>query len=308
MNNLRRYYNQNRKTIWGIVIIIASAILLLQMINYFIGVNQKSESSSNITTNESTNAIVGVTSNTSAVSGDRISSEKLSTDANTIREFIELCNAGNIEQAYNMLTDECKEQMYSTVQGFQENYYEYIFGSGSKSYEIENWTDDTYLVEFNQDLLAVGGKQLLSPTSDYITVVQRGDEYKLNINNYIGRTEINTSTEQDAISVNINSKDTYMEYEIYNITVKNNTDKSIILDTKDSTKTTYIQDDNGTNYVAYLNEIADNDLYIQSKCEQNLSIKFSNTYSTSRTIESLVFSELVIDENSGQTISFSAEM
>ena len=33
MNNLKRYYNQNRKKIWGIIIIIAFVFALLQVAN-----------------------------------------------------------------------------------------------------------------------------------------------------------------------------------------------------------------------------------------------------------------------------------
>ena len=33
MDNIKRYYNQNRKKIWGIIIIIAFAFVLLQLAN-----------------------------------------------------------------------------------------------------------------------------------------------------------------------------------------------------------------------------------------------------------------------------------
>lgn len=310
MHNFIRYYNQNRKMIWGIAIIIAFLIVLLQLINHFVG-QKNSNMQNQFNHRENTEEILenaGLESTYSAVTGEIIPNHTLESMTEVINQFFKYCNEGNIEQAYDLLTDECKEEMYNTIQRFQEDYYKYIFQNTRMSYTMENWANNTYHINFKRDLLSSGGKVEGEKFSDYITVVRTNDGYKLNINSYIGRTEIGSVTEHDGISVTVESKDTYMEYETYKIKVKNDTGEDIILDPKEDTKSTYIVDSNGVRYVAFLNEIPDNDLYIKNKYEKILKIKFSNNYSSNRKIENMFFNNIEKQNNSKERITFYANI
>lgn len=61
------------------------------------------------------------------ISGYDISEEKFEKDQNLVDLFIEYCNSQNYKEAYNLLTDECKEKLYSTQEKFEKNYCSLIF-------------------------------------------------------------------------------------------------------------------------------------------------------------------------------------
>ena len=138
-------------------------------------------------------------------------------------------------------------------------------------------------------------KTIMDTKQDYITIVDQNGEDKLNINNYIGRKNLEKTTEYKNIEINVLSKDTYMDYEIYNLNISNNSENTILLDTGESTKSIYLLDSKDVKYYFYSNEIVQNRLLVQSKYNNTIQIKFSNSYSSSRNIKYLVFSKLILN-------------
>ena len=61
------------------------------------------------------------------IKGSNISKEQYSYDINVVNKFLECCNNKNVEEAYNLLSDECKEELYPTIEYFKTNYYDIIF-------------------------------------------------------------------------------------------------------------------------------------------------------------------------------------
>ena len=185
-----------------------------------------------------------------------------------------------------MLTDECKEEMFSTVDELKEDYYNNIFNGERKSFEIENWANNTYKVDIVPDMLATGKSNNGEVMQDHITV----DDDKLNINNYIGRTNIEKSKENDGVTITINYKDAYMDYEKYNITVKNEGDRQITLDSLENPDTMYIEDRNGVKYSSYNHELTKEQMQIGVGETNTLEIKYYSTYISTKDIRRLVFS------------------
>ena len=297
MNNLIRFYNQNRRKIFKIIIIIIFLFLLLQLFNFFAKDNDKlvtkndSKDSMEIE-KKSNNAIL---SDQSLTSGKQLSEERLKNDSEIINKFLNYCNEGNLNEAYNILTDECKEEMYPTIDDFKKIYYDNTFGEKKKSYTIENWMEDTYQVNITEDSLATGRLDKNETKQDYITVIEKDKTYKININNYIGRKSVNKVTETENIKFTIQSIDTYMDYQTYNIQVENNTDNTVLLDTGDSTKSVYLLDSKKMKYYFYNNEIIKEKFKIQGKYKNTIKIKFNNSYSSSRTIKKIVFSNVILN-------------
>ena len=292
--NIRRYYNQNRKKIWGIIIIIAFAFLMFYLLNYIVD-NTKEEENIQITNeiNYKTNSSK-ITTNQSVVTGENVSSNQLKTQTEVIDQFISYCNEKNLQEAYDLLTDECKEQIYNSLEIFEQAYYNDVFGGETKTATVENWVDNTYRVRIVDNLLATGKSNDGYSKQDYITVKKVGDEYKLNINNYIGYTEIGETTEQDDIRIEVISKNTFMNYEEYKIKVTNNTDKDIMLDGRSDVRSLYIEDSREKKYSSYNHELTDPMLLVQSGHTNELSIKFYSSYTSNKSIEYMVFSDIVI--------------
>ena len=292
--NIIRYYNQNRKKIWGIVIIIAFALLMLYLLNYIVSINdeenlQEQNSEVNIITNSST-----ITTNESVVTGEKVSSKQLKTQTETIDQFISLCNEKNLQEAYDLLTEECKQQLYNSVEVFENAYYNNVFNRETRTATIENWVNNTYKVRLVENLLATGKSNNGYAKQDYITVVKVGEEYKLNINNYIGYTEINKLTTQDDITVEIVGKNTFMDYEEYSVKVTNNTGKEISLNGGNNVKAVYIEDERGSKYSFYNHELTDAMLSVEDNHTRELNIKFYSSYTSTKNIDYLVFSDVFI--------------
>lgn len=294
MYKLIRFYNQNRKNIIKVILIIAFIILVIQLLNWLTRINKQNEEEDNNII-EKNNTINEIISDRSLISGESISSTKLEEDTEIINKFVKYCNEENIDGAYELLTDECKEEMFPTIDDFNNIYYLKLFGEEKKMHTIENWVKSTYQVRYTGDILSTGNLNNNETRQDYITVIKENDEKKLNINNYLKRTNLNKSTEYKDIKVTVTNIDTYIDYEIYNLTIENNSENDILLDTSDDTESIYLLDSRDMKYYFYNNEIVENRLLVKSNLKNNLKIKFSNSYSSSRRIESLVFSKLILN-------------
>ena len=188
MNRIIRYFNQNRKKVYISLIIIVFLFGLLQLLNVM-AKNKKEEEKDTSGINEIMQNNKSIVSNKSAVSGTSISEKKLKKDTDVIDNFFKYCNEGNIENAYNLLTDECKEEMYPTIDEFKRIYYNDLFNEGKRTYTIENWFGDTYQVRMTGDILSTGKIDGNQTKQDYVTIVEKDGDYKININNYVGRTK-----------------------------------------------------------------------------------------------------------------------
>lgn len=300
MRNIIRFYNQNRKSIWILALIIFFLIIILQVINYFVGVNQENKNKEKQEILQNTQSIqnnldssVIIQSNESAISGEGVSNKNLKTAQEMIERFLTNCNEQKYEEAYGLLTDECKEEMYPSLDVFVNSYASKIFNGQKINCNIQNWTGDIYKVEIAGDILATG-KVNEDTLQDYITI----DNDKLNINRYIKRTEINKSNEKDNIKIEVLNKNTYMDYETYTIKIDNNSQSDILLDTKRDMKSMYIEDDKGVKYSSYNHELTEADLTITRNHSRTITIKYYSSYNSSKDIQRLVFSNIVMNYDS----------
>ncbi len=299
MHRFIRWYNQNREVFFIIVVIIAFIIIMIQVVNGIFAEENAQKRNEIASENSGTNSSTTIsTPSTSVITGEEISQTQSNILVNVIEEFVEYCNAGEIESAYNMLTDECKELIYPTLEYFNQNYYQKIFYI-DRMYSLENWYNEgnfyTYYIKYTEDVLASGNLNSEDNKGDYITVVKEGTNYKLNISSYIGREIINKQEARNAFSITVNWLDMYMDYTIANITVKNNTSDMICLDTKEDNTTMYLYDENDVTYSSLLNEIADEQLIIRANMSNTLNIKFNKIYNPERVLSGIVFSDIVLD-------------
>lgn len=299
MYKLIRFFNQNKNQIIKIGVFIIFLFIILQLLNKLAQINNK-ESIKNVTVSNTSsttqNDNKGLISNKSAVNGGEVSKENLKNATDTIYEFVDYCNKQEIEKAYNLITEECKKQMYPTLDSFKNAYYGDVFNGKQRTCTIENWVNDIYKVRMGEDILSTG-KDTGYAKEDYITIKKVDNEYKLNINNYIGTTKIEKTTTNDNITMEVLSKNTYKDYEEYTIKVTNKTNGIIKLDTTTSTKTTYIEDSNGRKYSYYSNELTDETLTFQRGQTADVTIKFYSPYISTKSIKAIVFSNIIFNDN-----------
>lgn len=303
MHKLRRFYYENKLKIWSISLLILFLIIILQVANYIAGQNNKKNNnlSNNLIENNTTNTIsnsnknTSVTTEKSAVTGGIVQKEELQIVNDIIEKFISFCNNKNIEEAYNLLSEECKEAKFKDVETFKKIYYNENFsGNTKKTATIENWVSNIYIVDISDDILATGKISDLK-TRDYMTIVNQNGEYKLNIHNFIEKEMINKEQTVDNITFKIISKNIYIDYEEYTIQVKNGSDNTILLDSMQSTKSIYLEDINSVKYYCYTNEIISEFLKVNKGASTQLKIRFMKSFSSSAKRTSLVFSDIILN-------------
>lgn len=288
-SNLRSNLFSNRYKILGVIVAIILVLCGIRLLN-----NMSKEKLQTPTIYTTTGQSTYKPQET-VISGDNVVEEQQEANKNVMDQFIKYCNEKEVEKAYSLLTDECKEVIYdSNIDNFRKNYVEKIYTS-NKTYSMQSWIREnssvTYKVRIIDDILSTG--KVGDVVEDYYTVVKQNGSNKLNINSYIGRSTINKLGTQNNITIDVISKDTYMNYETYNIKVENNTNNTILLDTKQSDKSVYLTGNNDVTYRAFMYEIDNVYLTIKPKIYTNFTIKFNKMYNPSIKEKSITFSDII---------------
>lgn len=288
-SNLRRSMVDNR---YKILVIIIGAILIFAVIQLF---NNMAKNSSTNSTNVTINKNTYQPTDTVIYGGD-IPEKEQEINNNVIDTFIGYCNNKEIEKAYNLLTVECKSLVYPKIEYFENNFINKIFNT-KKIYNLQSWItyrgSDTYKVKILEDILSTGKLIEEETIEDYYTIVNQNGEYKLNINSYIGRKNINKEQETDSLKISVISKDVYMNYEIYNIQVQNKTNNTIFLDSKQDTKSVYLTGSGTNTFRAFIYELGDATLTLNARQTKYISIKFNKVYNPNVEVGKMVFSNII---------------
>ena len=194
------------------------------------------------------------------------------------------------------MTNECKETMYPELKYFRDSYYKTIFNGSKKNISLENWVGDIYKIGIGNDILSTGQYDENSIRQEYITVKKVDNNYKLNINKYIGRFEINKYNKFDNnVEISVEKKDIYMDYEIYTFKIRNNRDNPILLDNLKDINSMYLEDKNNLKYQAYTHEMATSELLVNARESKILNVKYYNKYGSEKKIKRIVFSKVITD-------------
>ena len=81
-----------------------------------------------------------------------------------------------------MLTDDCKELLFTNVESFEQSYYKLIFSTkriGDMQNYISRNNRVTYLVTFHEDVLSSGKTEDTHYYQDYITIDNNSDARKI---------------------------------------------------------------------------------------------------------------------------------
>ena len=294
--NIIRLYNQNRKQLFIVILIVVSVILAIRFVNYLVIKDNEEKLNDVMSSSSTNNATTTYKPEQSPISSSSVSSSTYKLQSELIDKFMKNCNEGNTKEAYNLLSNDCKTVLFPTLEHFINNYQKQIFIQ-SKLYSIKNWIGSTYKINITENILATGKSNNGITMEDYFTIVNEDNENKLNINGFISRRQINKSNSKNNVNIEVLYKDTYMDYTTYTIKATNNTDKTILLDSKESTQKMYIIDSNNTKYTSYSNEIPTAELKVLPYSSNTIKIKYASVYVSKRQIASLIFGDVILDYN-----------
>lgn len=290
-NKIVRFINKNKGKIVVVVAIIIFLLLIIQVLN----------KASVEKVKDNTNADRNLSNEVKRSKDTILSDTKIRNNTtaeenyNLITTFIQYCNNHEIEQAYNLLTEECKENVYPKIENFEKNYIDVVF-QNKRQATIQSWTEHrdkhTYLVKLMGDIMATGNGEE-QEYEDYVTV--EGEEQKLNINRYIGRKKIETTREIENLKFEVNFVDIYKDYEIYYLKVSNPTNQEVILDNLESTTSTYIETNKETKISCLNYEAGRNSFRLEPGMAKTIKLRFIKQYNTNIVDENLVFSSAILD-------------
>lgn len=290
--NLRRFINKNQELIKKVIIIIVFVFIGIKLLNF---AYEKDEENKRIQLsqndiNAEKNEEINITENTI---------ESNSIDI-TMSSFVNFCNEKKIEEAYKMLTQECKKAMFPTVDDFEKIYINNVYNI-KREYELTKWSAEgnitTCLVTLYGDLLATGGTAN-SKQEFYTFVEEESGNYKLNINNYIYGEDRKSEITTRNITVKINHVDIYEEYEEAKITIKNNTGKTICLTGNKYNKNIYLQNSSGISYSSLSSKFDKENIVMKPNSIQSFTVKFNKLYSATNKATKLVLSDVILDYES----------
>ena len=111
--------------------------------------------------------------------------------------------------------------------------------------------------------------------------------------------------ENDLLEAEVSVVDIYIDKQIYTLNLKNKTNERIILDTRKSTKTTYLTDANNVKTYALLYENKEEDLILKSQEAKTIKVKFNESYNNNLNIKEITFSNIVkeSDENNSENLT-----
>lgn len=285
--NFLRYYNQNKKTIWLVIIAIIILIIAIQALNIIVG-KQKNNNSNNIINEKEykNNLNINV-----LISEEQVKEEK----EMVIDQFLRYCNAKKIEEAYSLISEECKKELFPTIEYFKQNYYNIHFDK-TRLYSKESFSGNTYKIKLYDDILTTGNVNS-NNTEDYFTIIKENNSIKLNINNYIESKDVNKSSTNDNLQVKVIRKQTYKDYEKYEIQITNLSYKTILLDSKENTKTMYLVGQNNVKYYSLSHELLNENLIVKPKATISISIKYNKEYNSNKIVNQLIFSDVILDND-----------
>ena len=297
MYKLIRFYNQNRAKIWIVIIAIIFIFVIIQLFNY--AAKQQLEEDAKKATENTNNINKYEEKSESMVSGGRVDDMFQEEYGQLLDNFLSNCISGNYEQAYQLLSKSCKEELYPTVKSFQSDYCDGKFDTG-KEYDFQSWISDVaiiYQIKIYDNLLQSGNANI-NYIEDYYTIVEENNEDKINISGFVDKRNYNNLQESyEKIIVKVKTISDYMDYENIKLEVKNNSDKDIMLDSKNNTDTTYVVDSRGNDNYALLNENSNEELVVKANSSREITIKFAKPYQSELFTRKICFTNIVLDYN-----------
>lgn len=235
------------------------------------------------------------------ISGDNITEEEFEKQNNLAETFVNFCNEQKVEEAYNLLTDDCKEKLYPSLQDFKEKYYDIIFKE-DRIFSLQSWVNNknynTYKISYTGDFMATGVYDGTEKFEDYITIVTDKDNEenkKINVNSYIKTEEINEVTKTDNVEVEVLSCDTYMDYVTYKLRVKNITDKDIVLDNLNNYNGIKLISSDGISYKLKSTNLKRMHLQVDAGKQKYITISFKKQYGGEKEGVRIDFENVILD-------------
>lgn len=204
---------------------------------------------------------------------------------NIVDTYFNYCNNKDYESAYNMLSTECKNSLFPSIEVFKK-YINNIFGDKKKVYTLQSYSvvDNVYIydMKITNDYMADGTSEGYYSYNEKIVLTDENGEFKLGVKKFISQGDPHVKAEDDYMKVEV--LDVVKEYDriTYKLKITNKMDDKYIViadgtqaneikldldvrkDSPDNTVTGFVVNPGAFRYQElYFSEFYDNELEIK---------------------------------------------
>lgn len=299
INNLFRKYNQNKRGLWTIIIVIVFSYIIIQAVYGLLrNIKEKKREELINQINENTQ----ISSNSNLENNTQDTNSEITTDTTRknskklIEQFVKYCNNNQIEDAYGMISKDCKTVLFPNINIFKNNYIKKIFNQ-NKTVKVEKeiYGNGIYKVTYMNNILQSGGKSD-KQRIDYIYITDEDENKVLSLNKFFYIKKIGTESKNKRLNIEVIEKQIFIDYEIYTIKITNNTENEILIANQNDINNINLTDENDVKYSSYIDELATEILVVQQNGTKTINIKFNKTFNTDRKIKYMNFN-VIMDYN-----------
>ena len=299
LNNLFRKYNQNKRGLWTIIIVIVFSYVIIQAVYVLLrNIKEKKREELINQINENTQ----ISSNSNLENNTQDTNSEITTDTTRknskklIEQFVKYCNNNQIEDAYGMISKDCKTVLFPNINIFKNNYIKKIFNQNKTAkVEKEIYGNGIYKVTYMNNILQSGGKSD-KQRIDYIYITDEDENKVLSLNKFLYIKKIGTESKNKRLNIEVIEKQIFIDYEIYTIKITNNTENEILIANQNDVNNINLTDENDVKYSSYIDELATEILVVQQNGTKTINIKFNKTFNTDRKIKYMNFN-VIMDYN-----------
>ena len=231
-----------------------------------------------------------------------------------IEKYIEHCNKEQYTDAYNMLSDECKEYFVSF-----NSYARYVSNKFDepKIYSIQNYSNKDgkyiYNVKLYNDILASGlTNSVYNYQEEKITASYDEDKnIVFSVGNFIEEVKINNVQENEYLKIDVKSKIVKYSNEIYKVRLTNRSENIIVIKNSELNNEIVLKSNNELR-----NNINEETIILKPGETTFYNLTFDKYYDDTNDSQSLIFNsirvvEQYIEENPNEenaVYKFSAEV
>lgn len=220
---VRRFFRRNKRLI--IIVLIIWTIIFL--INYIL--KNRPQELKPTTTYEKHASVMD--------SGSKVPQNMRSEIEGMIKEYIDCCNEGNYQKAFNMLSEDCREYGFNNdVEEFMQHVL--IKMPTPKKYSIQDYSNMKlgnkrlyiYEIKFLDDILSTG----LTGTdyryiSDKFVFYQGKDGIVMTVGDYIYHEDIKAISENEYLKIDVLDKRVNYSIETYQVKLTNKSKYTVVV-------------------------------------------------------------------------------
>lgn len=155
-----------------------------------------------------------------------------------IKKYVDYCNDGNFQAAYDLLSDDCKKYAFNnSIDNFMKHVYSKM--PTPKHYAIQSYSNINfdrnkiyiYEIKYTDDLLATGlTNTTYTFTSEKMSFYRdEEDNLKMNVGDYIISNDIKSISENEYLKIDVMNRKVNYKTETYEVKFTNRSNYNIVI-------------------------------------------------------------------------------